>query len=100
MSTTAPVPGVPGIPLFYLKPHAIRRVIVRSHMCQEGFARTLGLSRSHWSQLLNGRRPLSTRVRRGLLECPLLRGLSEQDLWKEVEAEAPTTNCSPITSPV
>lgn len=75
--------------VFMLKPDAIAATIRRHHLCQEGFAQTIGLSRSHWSQVFNRRKPASPRIRRMLLNCPLLQGVPEQDLWEEVPPEPP-----------
>lgn len=73
-------------PIFILKPDAIANTIRRNHLCQEGFALTIGLSRSHWSQIFNRRKAVSFKVRRRLLDCPLLKGIPENDLWEELPA--------------
>ncbi len=55
------------------------------HVSHTAFARSVRLSRSHWSQLLNGHRPVTARVRRVLLRHPCLRGIPEEELWERVE---------------
>ena len=52
-----------------------------AHVFHLDFAEQIGLSRSYFSQVLNGRRHLSPRVRRALLEHPLFTGVPEADLW-------------------
>ena len=53
------------------------------HLCwtQEGLADEVGISRVHFNRLLNGRRPLTRRSRRKLLDCKVLDHLSPDDLW-------------------
>jgi len=56
---------------------------VLDHLCwtQEGLADEVGISRVHFNRLLNGRRPLTRRSRRKLLDCPVLKDLTPDDLW-------------------
>ena len=54
------------------------------HLTHADFARQLGVSRSHWSQLLNGHRPATARVRRALLRQPCLRGIGEDAVWERL----------------
>lgn len=69
-------------PLDYrLRRDAIAVVLDRAHLCHEGFASELGLSRPYWSALFNGHRGLSPAVRARLIACPRLAGLAELDLW-------------------
>ena len=48
---------------------------------QEGLADEVGISRVHFNRLLNGRRPLTRRSRRKLLDCKVLQDLTPDDLW-------------------
>lgn len=66
---------------YYLKRDRIVAAIDASHLCQAGFAAELGLSRSHWSQILNRRHAVTPRVRRALLGHAVLRGIPEDELW-------------------
>ena len=70
--------------LVYLRPAAVRAVLFRDHICQEGFAFELGLSRQHWSTLYNRRRSLTAKVRRALLANPRLTGIPEAELFEVV----------------
>ena len=63
------------------------------HVSHTEFAGSVRLSRSHWSQLLNGHRPVTARVRRVLLRHPCLRGIPEEELWERVEPAASGPRC-------
>jgi antitoxin component HigA of HigAB toxin-antitoxin module len=75
-------------PRYYLKKARIVAAIDQSHLSQAGFAEEIGLSRSHWSQVLNRRRAATPRVRRALLGHKVLRGVPEDELWDVVVAPA------------
>mgnify|MGYP002725825730 FL=1 len=66
---------------YRLRRETIERVL--DHLCwtQEGLADEVGISRVHFNRLLNGRRPLTRRSRRKLLDCPVLQNLTPDDLW-------------------
>ena len=66
---------------YRLRRETIERVL--DHLCwtQEGLADEVGISRVHFNRLLNGRRPLTRRSRRKLLDCPVLKDLTPDDLW-------------------
>ena len=66
---------------YRLRRETIERVL--DHLCwtQEGLADEVGISRVHFNRLLNGRRPLTRRSRRKLLDCPVLQDLTPDDLW-------------------
>jgi len=70
---------------YRLRRETIERVL--DHLCwtQEGLADEVGISRVHFNRLLNGRRPLTRRSRRKLLDCRVLKDLTPDDLW-DVEA--------------
>ncbi len=70
--------------LVYLRPAPVRAVLFRDHLCQEGFASELGLSRQHWSTLYNRRRSLTAKVRRALLANARLAGIAETELFEVV----------------
>ncbi|TVQ88492.1 MAG: hypothetical protein EA397_17000 [Deltaproteobacteria bacterium] len=71
---------------YLLKKKIISDVVNRHHLSQAGFASELGLTRSHWSKVLNRRLSASPRVRRALLDHPALSGLREEELWDIVPA--------------
>jgi hypothetical protein len=66
---------------YRLRRETIERVL--DHLCwtQEGLADEVGISRVHFNRLLNGRRPLTRRSRRKLLDCRVLKDLTPDDLW-------------------
>jgi len=66
---------------YRLRRETIERVL--DHLCwtQEGLADEVGISRVHFNRLLNGRRPLTRRSRRKLLDCKVLQDLTPDDLW-------------------
>ena len=72
--------------LRFARPEILGRAIEDRHLTQQDVAGLLGVSRSYWSQLFNGRRPLTPRMRLALLACPAFEGLAESDLWVTVEA--------------
>ncbi len=74
---------------YYLKKDSISLLIERNHLCHEGFAQEIGISRSHWSLIYNRHQRLSPRARRKLLACPLLRGIPESELWDVVPTGSP-----------
>ena len=71
-------------PRYYLRKTRIVAAIDASHLCQAGFAEEIGLSRSHWSQVLNRHRAATPRIRRALLGHPVLQGIPEDELWDVV----------------
>lgn len=75
-------------PRYYLRKDRIVAAIDASHLCQAGFAEEIGLSRSHWSQVLNRHRAATPRVRRALLRHAVLRGIPEDELWDVVSDRA------------
>jgi hypothetical protein len=80
---------MPVRPLDYrIRPSRVALALDQHHLCHEGFAQELGLSRQYWSLLFNRRRPLTPRVRALLLKSPRLRGIPESELWDIVPAEA------------
>lgn len=52
-----------------------------AHLTHQDFAAAIGLSRSHWSQVVNGRRPATPDVRRAILDHPAFAGVDEAELW-------------------
>lgn len=69
----------------FLKRDQIVLALDAHHVSHTEFARSVRLSRSHWSQLLNGHRPVSARVRRAMLCHPCLRDIPEDELWMRVD---------------
>ena len=66
---------------YRLRRETIERVLDYLCWTQEGLADEVGISRVHFNRLLNGRRPLTRRSRRKLLDCPVLKDLTPDDLW-------------------
>lgn len=71
---------------FKLREAAVRRLLADKHLDVTEGARLLGLSRCYFSQLLNGGRRLSPRVRRLLLARSPFLELAEDMLWERVPA--------------
>ena len=69
---------------YYLRKARLVAAIDQSHLSQAGFAEEIGLSRAHWSQVLNRHRAATPRVRRALLGHAVLRGIPEGELWDVV----------------
>lgn len=78
MNATAPLIR----PAWLLRGNRVRALLGRCHMTLTEGAERLGVSRSYFSQLLAGRRPLSPKVRRRLLACPPFCDLPPDDLWR------------------
>jgi transcriptional regulator with XRE-family HTH domain len=73
---------MPRRPLdFRLRKECIALVLDQHHICHEGFASELGISRQYWSMLFNGKRSLTPRIRARLLANPRLEGLPEAEIW-------------------
>jgi len=66
---------------FRLRKERIALVLDRHHLCHEGFAQELGISRQYWSMLFNRRRPVTPRIRARLLANSRLAGIPESELW-------------------
>jgi len=75
-------------PRYYLRKARIVAAIDQSHLSQAGFAEEIGLSRAHWSQVLNRHRAATPRVRRALVRHPVLAGIPEDELWDVEDAPA------------
>lgn len=71
-------------PVYRLRRQTIEDVLDRHAWSQEGLAQTIGIHRVTLTRALSGR-PLSRRMRRKLLECDVLRGLTPDDLWDRVK---------------
>lgn len=75
-------PFMPSAPLRYiLRPARVALVIAQHHLCHEGFANELEISRQYWSQVFNRHRALSPKLRRALLRNDRLKGIPEAELW-------------------
>lgn len=66
---------------FRLKQATFARIMRRNCLSMTDFARTLGVSRSHWTLVYHHKRPLAVRTRRRILDCPLMAGIAENRLW-------------------
>lgn len=80
---------MPPRPLDYrIRPQRVALALDQQHICHEGFAQELGLSRQYWSLLFNRRRSLTPRLRTLLLASPRLAGIPEDELWDVVPTDA------------
>lgn len=52
---------------YWLNEESVRELVDRRHLTHIEFAALLGVSRTYWSQIVNGRRALTPKVRRALL---------------------------------
>ena len=52
---------------YWLNQASVRELVDNRHLTQLEFAALLGVSRTYWSQIANGRRALTPKVRRALL---------------------------------
>ena len=74
---------------YFLIAETIDRILEDHDLHHADLAFQLGYSRSYWSQLVNGHRRLSPRIRRALRGHPLLRNLPTEVLWTRTPREAP-----------
>lgn len=82
-------------PLRYLlRQERLALIIAQHHLCQEGFAAELELSRQYWSELWNRHRPLSPKIRRALLQNERLKGIAESELWDVLPAASEELHCA------
>lgn len=73
--------------VLFVRPETFIRVLDTHNLSHARFAEHLQVSRSYWSQLLNGRRRLSPEVRSRMLESRYLKGIPESSLWSETRPE-------------
>lgn len=73
---------------FFLQTETIQDAIDRAHLTHTEFARHLGVNRSHWSALFNGRRPVSPEIRRALVKSRHTRHIPESELWVNYAARS------------
>ena len=69
--------------VYLLQTQVIREYLDRRHRSHRWAADHLGICRSYWSQLVNGRRPLSPMVRQLLLSSDFFGALTEDELWEQ-----------------
>jgi len=69
--------------VLFVCPETFIQVLDAHNLSHARFAEHLQVSRSYWSQLLNGRRHLSPEVRSRMLESRYLKGIPEASLWSE-----------------
>ena len=82
-------------PLRYkLRKPRLEIVLAQNHLCHEGFASELSLSRQYWSRIWNGHRDLSPRIRRALLQNERLKGVPEVELWDVFPAGSEVPSCA------
>jgi hypothetical protein len=66
---------------YWLRSQPVLAILDRYHLTHTALADALGLSKSHWSQLVNRHKPLTPSVRRALLDSRFLRGVPERELF-------------------
>ncbi len=71
-------------PFFLMNGDNVRDLLARRHWGQDALAEELGVTRGYACQLLNGKRLLSPKIRRRMLDSELFVGVSEDELWSEV----------------
>ena len=69
----------------YLRSDRVRALIDRQHLTHAQVAERLGFTRSYWSQLLNGHRPLAPTTRRRLIDSGLFADCGEGELWERLD---------------
>ena len=69
----------------FLRSDRIRAIVDANHLTHAQVAQQLGFTRSYWSQLVNGRRPLAPTTRRRLLDSGVFANCVEEDLWERLE---------------
>lgn len=69
---------------YFLRSDRVRELADERHLTLSEVAVRLGVSRAHWSQLLNGHRPLTPTTRRLILDSALFAGVPESELWERV----------------
>ena len=70
---------------YFLDEDAVRQLVDARHLTNQEFAVLIGVSRAYWSEILNGRRSLTPKVRRALLVA--LPG-DEARLWRVERRDA------------
>lgn len=77
-------------PVYYLmRTEEVLHHLEFRHVPLGEVAEHLGISKGYWSQILHRHKPVSERVRMGLLDSGYFRGLTELDLWERVERGEP-----------
>lgn len=69
---------------WFLRAEFVRNHLDRLHYSHGAFAASLGISRSYWSQLLNGHRALTPKIRRAIVESEAFWGVDEAKIWARV----------------
>ena len=75
--------------LYFLRTDRVRELADERHLTQSQVALRLGVSRAHWSQLLNGHRALTATARRLILDSAIFAGIPESELWERVAPPLP-----------
>lgn len=77
-------------PTYFLREAELREFVAELDWTHSQAADHLGLSRSYWSQLINGRRALSPAVRVRLMQSPQFSKLGRDGLWARRTGADPT----------
>jgi hypothetical protein len=67
---------------YRLQTKIIEEILDQNDMSHASIATELGISKSHWSHLYRGQRPLTPRVRKSIRKHILLKTCSVDELWK------------------
>lgn len=74
---------------YFLRSDRVRELADERHLTHSEVALRLGVSRAHWSQLLNGHRALTPTARRLILDSAIFAGVPEGELWERVAPPLP-----------
>ncbi len=74
---------------YFLRTDRVRELADERHLTQTEVALRLGVSRAHWSQLLNGHRALTPAARRLILDSAIFVDVPESELWERVAPPLP-----------
>jgi transcriptional regulator with XRE-family HTH domain len=74
---------------YFLRADRVRELADQRHLTHSEVAHRLGVSRAHWSLLLNRHRALTPTARRLILDSAIFDGVSERELWERVALPLP-----------
>lgn len=73
--------------VYLVRTAAMKDYLDRAAWDQPQAAKRLGISRMYFNQLVNGRRPLSVKMRRRFIESEVFADCDVQELWERVPAD-------------
>lgn len=85
---------------YFLRTENVQRILDERDRTHVELATAVGVTASYWSQIFRRRRPVTPGMRRALLACPILAGVSREDLWEKVEPlpSGPVAGPAPATT--